>query len=140
MCFGAEFVASHVRYCIVAVGAKTASFEPGSPWENGYVESCYARFRDELLDGRIFSSLHEAHALVEARQRHYNTARPMVSWATDRWHRKPSRRKAGQLAWTRYPLSALSPAVGDSRGLHGPVVRTGRMAEGSPISGARGVF
>jgi hypothetical protein len=38
-----------VRKWINAVGAKTAYIEPGSPWENGYVESFNARFRDELL-------------------------------------------------------------------------------------------
>jgi putative transposase len=35
------------------VGAKTAYIEPGSPWENGYIESFNARLRDELLDGEI---------------------------------------------------------------------------------------
>ena len=46
---GAEFIAEAVRKWINAVGAKTAYIEPGSPWENGYVESSNARFRDELL-------------------------------------------------------------------------------------------
>ncbi len=36
---------------IAAVGAKTAYIAPGSPWENGYVESFNARLRDELLNG-----------------------------------------------------------------------------------------
>jgi len=46
---GPEFVAKDVRAWIAAVGAKTAFIEPGSPWENGYVESFNARLRDELL-------------------------------------------------------------------------------------------
>ncbi len=46
---GPEFVAKDVRAWIKAVGARTAFIEPGSPWENGYVESFNARFRDELL-------------------------------------------------------------------------------------------
>src|SRR6476620_826054 len=47
-------VARAVQEWIAAVGAKTAYIHPGSPWENGYVESFNARLRDELLDGEIF--------------------------------------------------------------------------------------
>jgi transposase InsO family protein len=50
---GPEFVAKAVQGWIAAVGAKTAYIAPGSPWENGYVESFNARLRDELLDGEI---------------------------------------------------------------------------------------
>ena len=57
---GPEFVAEAVQRWVTAVGARTASIEPGSPWENGYIESFNARFRDELLDGEIFYSLKEA--------------------------------------------------------------------------------
>ena len=46
---GPEFVAEAVRTWIAAVGAKAAYIEPGSPWENGYVESFNGRLRDELL-------------------------------------------------------------------------------------------
>jgi transposase InsO family protein len=48
---GPEFITEKVRNWIVAVGAKTAFIEPGSPWENGYCESFNARFRDEMLNG-----------------------------------------------------------------------------------------
>ena len=48
-----------------AVGAKPAYIAPGSPWENGYVESLNARLRDELLDGEIFYSLREAQVYRE---------------------------------------------------------------------------
>jgi putative transposase len=54
---GPEFVAKAVQAWITAVGAKTAYIAPGSPWENGFVESFDARLRDELLDGAIFYSL-----------------------------------------------------------------------------------
>ena len=73
---GPEFVATKVRDWIEAVGAKTAFIEPGSPWENGYCESCNARFRNELLDGEIFYTLREAQILIERWRRHYNTVRP----------------------------------------------------------------
>ena len=73
---GPEFVAKAVRDWITAVGSKTAYIEPGSPWENGYVESFNARLRDELLNGEIFTSLREAQILIEQWRRHYNTKRP----------------------------------------------------------------
>ena len=76
---GPEFIAEKVRGWIGAVGSKTAFIEPGSPRENGYCESFNARFRDELLNGEIFFSLHEARILIEQWRRHYNTVRPHSS-------------------------------------------------------------
>lgn len=76
---GPEFVAEAVRRWITAVGAKTAYIEPGSPWENGYVESFNARLRDELLNGEIFYTLKEAQIIVEDWRRHYNHKRPHSS-------------------------------------------------------------
>jgi putative transposase len=73
---GPEFVAEAVQKWITAVGAKTAYIEPGSPWENGYIESFNARFRDELLNGEIFYSLKEAQIIIEQWRKHYNTKRP----------------------------------------------------------------
>ena len=73
---GPEFVALAVRDWIVAVGAKTAYIEPGSPWENGYCESFNGRMRDELLNGEIFYSLREAQIIIEEWRKHYNTKRP----------------------------------------------------------------
>lgn len=57
---GPEFVVESVRTWIAAVGAKTVYTEPGSQWENGYIESFNARLRDELHNGEIFYSLREA--------------------------------------------------------------------------------
>jgi putative transposase len=54
---GPELVAKAPQARIGAVGAKTAYIAPGSPWENGFIESFNARLRDELLDGEIFYSL-----------------------------------------------------------------------------------
>ena len=76
---GPEFVAKAVRAWIAAVGAKAAYIEPGSPWENGFVESFKARLRDELLDGEIFYGLREAQVVIESWRRHYNTVRPHSS-------------------------------------------------------------
>ena len=76
---GPEFVAAAVREWIAAVGAQTAYIEPGSPWENGYVESFNGKLRDELLNGEIFYSLKEAQIMIETWRRHYNTKRPHSS-------------------------------------------------------------
>ena len=76
---GPEFIAKAVQEWIVAVGAKTAYIAPGSPWENGYIESFNARLRDELLDGEIFYTLKEAKIVIESWRRHYNAVRPHAS-------------------------------------------------------------
>ena len=78
-CYGPEFIARALREWIVAVGAKTAFIEPGSPWENGYCESFNSKLRDELLNGEIFYSLAEARIVIEAWRRYYNTERPHSS-------------------------------------------------------------
>jgi transposase InsO family protein len=76
---GPEFVAKAVQDWITAVGAKTAHIAPGSPWENGYIESFNARLRDELLDGEIFYTLRAAQIIIESWRRHYNGVRPHAS-------------------------------------------------------------
>ena len=60
-------------------GARTAYIAPGSPWENGFIESFNARLRDELLDGEIFYSLREAEVVIESWRRHCNQVRPHAS-------------------------------------------------------------
>ena len=72
----ANEVAEAVHTWISAVGARTAYIEPRSPWENGYIESFNARFRDKLLNGEIFYSLKETHITIEQWRIHYNTRRP----------------------------------------------------------------
>jgi transposase InsO family protein len=76
---GAEFTAGVVREWLGKVGVKTLYIEPGSPWENGYVESFNGKLRDELLNGEIFYSVKEAKVLIESWRRHYNTVRPHSS-------------------------------------------------------------
>ena len=73
---GAEFTATTVKGWITGSGAKTAYIEPGSPWENGYVESFNGKLRDELLACEIFNTLAEAQVLIEQWRKYYNTARP----------------------------------------------------------------
>jgi putative transposase len=76
---GAEFTAKAVRSWLKRVGTRTLYIEPGSPWENGYIESFNGKLRDELLNGEIFYSLREAKVLINRWREHYNTARPHSS-------------------------------------------------------------
>jgi len=73
---GSEFAAQAIRDWLKAVGVRTLYIEPGSPWENGYVESFHGKFRDELLNGEIFETLKEAQVLVERWRQEYNHRRP----------------------------------------------------------------
>lgn len=52
---------------LTSVGAKTADIAPGSPWDNGYVESSDARLRDELLNGETLFTLKEAPIVTGSR-------------------------------------------------------------------------
>jgi transposase InsO family protein len=61
------------------VGVKTRYITPGSPWENGYIESFNGKLRDELLNGGIFDTLFEAKVLIEHWRKEYNTIRPHSS-------------------------------------------------------------
>jgi transposase InsO family protein len=76
---GPEFTATVVRDWLAKVQVKTLFIEPGSPWENGYVESFNGKLRDELLNGEIFYSLHEAKVLIGMWRKHYNRVRPHSS-------------------------------------------------------------
>jgi transposase InsO family protein len=76
---GPEFVSRELRGWLNALGIKTLYIEPGSPWENGYIESFNGKLRDELLNREIFDTLFEAKVLVERWRVEYNTKRPHSS-------------------------------------------------------------
>ena len=76
---GPELTAELLRCWLGHLDVQTLFIEPGSPWENGYVESFNGKFRDELLDREIFYTLKEATGLIEAWRREYNTIRPHSS-------------------------------------------------------------
>jgi transposase InsO family protein len=76
---GSEFTATAVRGWLGRLDVKTLFIEPGSPWENGYVESFIGKLRDELLNREIFCSLWEAKVLIERWREEYNRIRPHSS-------------------------------------------------------------
>ena len=73
---GPEFTAKAVRNWLERLGVTTLFIEPGSPWENGYVESFNGKLRDELLNREVFTTLMEANILIEQWRREYNQVRP----------------------------------------------------------------
>ena len=76
---GPEFIANRLRKWLGELGVKTLFIAPGSPWENGYVESFNGKMRDELLNREIFYTLKEAQVLIERWRKEYNTIRPHSS-------------------------------------------------------------
>jgi putative transposase len=102
---GPEFVAKAVQDWIAIVGAKVAYIEPGSPWENGYIESFNARLRYELLNGEIFYTLREAKIVIESWRRHYNAVRPHASL-----NYKPPAPEVFVPAFAAWPHSLRRPA------------------------------
>lgn len=76
---GSEFTAKQVRKWLNELGVKTLFIEPGSPWENGYIESFNSKLRDELLNREIFYTLEEAKILIEMWRKEYNQFRPHSS-------------------------------------------------------------
>ena len=103
---GPEFTARAVREWLGKVGVRTLFIEPGSPWENGYVESFNGKLRDELLNREIFYTLAEAKVLIERWRRHYNTARPHSSLG----YRPPAPGAIIAASGAEPAFAALSPA------------------------------
>jgi putative transposase len=89
---GPEFIAYAIADWLKDKKVKAIYIKPGSPWENGHIESFHDKFRDECLNREIFGSLLEAKVLVEQWRMEYNTNRPHSSLryqtpqeVADRW-------------------------------------------------------
>jgi len=76
---GPEFIAKALGEWLAVCGVGTLYIEPGAPWENGFNESFNSRFRDELLNGELFTSLQEAKVVTEDYRLEYNHRRPHSS-------------------------------------------------------------
>jgi putative transposase len=73
---GPEFVAQAIQKWLGESGCGTLYIEPGSPWENAYIESFNGKLRDECLNREVFRNGREAQIVVEAWRREYNECRP----------------------------------------------------------------
>jgi putative transposase len=76
---GPELTAKALRQWLNDLGVNNLFIEPGSPWENGYIESFNGKLRDELLNREIFTKLWEAKVLIEGWRIEYNEIRPHSS-------------------------------------------------------------
>jgi putative transposase len=101
---GPEFTANKVRDWLKHVEVQTLFIAPGSPWENGYIESFNGKLRDELLDRELFDTLLEAKVLIEGWREHYNTVRPH-----SRLGYRPPAPEASERGWPEsYPDTNLN--------------------------------
>ena len=73
---GPEFIAKAVQSWMAQKGSKTLYIEPGSPWQNAYIESFNDKFRDECLNMEVFKNGNEAREVIEAWRHEYNDLRP----------------------------------------------------------------
>jgi len=73
---GPEFIADAIKKWLNKRHVRTLYIEPGSPWENGYIESFNGKLRDEVLNREVFYSVKEAKVLVEDWRLEYNNHRP----------------------------------------------------------------
>ncbi len=111
---GPEFIAEALKRFLSEREVQTRYIEPGAPWQNGYVESFNATFRDELLDRELFSTLLEAEVLSEQYRRRYNEHRPHSSldYQTPSAYAAAKRKQAVEI-WTTPSELPTSPQFDD---------------------------
>ena len=73
---GSEFIEKNLRQWLDETGIKTLYIEPGSPWQNGYIESFNGRLRAECLNRELLYTLTEARVVIEDWRWKYNNVRP----------------------------------------------------------------
>lgn len=95
---GPEFIAKAIRAWLERANVKTLYIDPGSPWQNGFVESFHGKLRDELLDAELFGCLKEAKMLS-------------TQWRLDYNHRRPHS-SLGYRTPAEFAASLAAPAVG----------------------------
>ena len=111
---GPEMISKAVKEWCASSGTDALYIDPGSPWQNGIVESFNGRLRDELLSSEIFATLDEARLLVDRWRLHYN-------------HRRIQR-----------ALGKLTPAAFAAACLAGPPLRLAPLACAAASPGMEG--
>jgi transposase InsO family protein len=104
---GPEFIARAVKAYLKARGVKTIFIEPGSPWENPFIESFNSRLRDEFLAGEEFLSYAEADYMLGDWLEDYNEERPHSSLG----YRTPREFAASEAGGNDVHESSLLPTV-----------------------------
>jgi putative transposase len=73
---GPEFIATALKDWLERNGCKTLYIEPGSPWQNAYIESFNGKLRDECLNREVFGNGQDARLVIERWRKEYNEERP----------------------------------------------------------------
>lgn len=110
---GSEFIAKTVQRWLAKKQIKTIYIDPGSPWQNGFVESFHGRFRDECLNREELWTLSEARVVIEDYRRQYNQLRP---------HSKLGYQSPARFAAQAHPACA-------SVGLRPPCAQAGQIQQ-----------
>jgi transposase InsO family protein len=107
---GPEFIANTVQGCLRENEVRTLYIEPGSPWQNGFVESFHGRFRDKCLNREQLHTLTEAQVVIGDYREEYNRLRP---------HRRPGYPSPAAYAETLCPspfqVGLRPPSTGDGQ-------------------------
>jgi transposase InsO family protein len=108
---GPEFISRHLQAWLAKHHIQTLYIEPGSPWQNGFVESFHARFRDECLNRELMLSVAEARVIIEDYRQHYNTERPHggIGYLTPAQARIGLDQQQPTNLQTKTPLTASGP-------------------------------
>lgn len=107
---GPEFIARAVQQWLREHQIKTLYIEPGSPWQNGFVESFHGRFRDECLNREQLWTLTEARVVIADYRDEYNQRRPHSRLG----YLSPAR-FAAQLRPSPPPVGLRPPCGGDGQ-------------------------
>jgi len=86
--------------------------KPGSPWENGYIESFNDKLRDKCLNREVSRNGGEAQAIVEAFRQEYNNYRP---------HSSLGYLTPAEFAWRYYEKNQI-------KGVKQPVEKAGSLS------------
>jgi len=107
---GSEFIARMVQRWLKEQHIKTIYIEPGSPWQNGFVESFHGRFRDECLNREQLWTLTEARVVVEDFRQDYNQQRPhsKLGYASPAEY-------AARICPSPVPVGLRPPSTGDGQ-------------------------
>lgn len=114
---GSEFIAKAVQAWLSENAIKTIYIDPGSPWQNGYVESFHGRLRDECLNREQFWTLTEARVVIEDYRTEYNTFRPHSKLG----YLSPERFAARKSAPSPSPVGLRPSCVGDGQPNNNPL-------------------
>lgn len=121
---GPEFIAYAIEDWMSKSQIKIIYIKPGSPWENGHIESFHDKLRDECLNRELFGTLAEARVILESWRVEYNSFRPHSSLG----YQTPSHYACKQtkpFEEATCPLALVPLAAagvrGEQQGAHAPV-------------------